>query len=161
MKRTLLRGIHHVTAICCNANATIDFYTKVLGLRLVKLTVNFDDPYTYHIYFGDNIGSPGTLITFFHWPQLPKGSVGNGQPGRIQLAIPKGTINYWAAKLSSYSIRTDLSAVDQKAILRFSDPEGIPLELIEVESNAKEKSVIRIAGIELLSMQPEKTKNFA
>ena len=72
-------GIHHVTAIASNPQKNIDFYTQILGLRLVKLTVNFDDPTTYHLYFGDEIGRPGTILTFFPWPDAPKGRRGTGQ----------------------------------------------------------------------------------
>src|ERR671918_3118141 len=72
-------GIHHVTAIASDPQKNIDFYSQILGLRLVKLTVNFDDPTTYHLYFGDEIGRPGTILTFFPWPNAPKGYRGTGQ----------------------------------------------------------------------------------
>jgi glyoxalase family protein len=72
-------GIHHVTAIASDPQRNVDFYSSVLGLRLVKLTVNFDDPTTYHLYFGDELGRPGTILTFFPWPEAPKGHRGTGQ----------------------------------------------------------------------------------
>ena len=87
---TQLLGIHHVTAIVGEPQENIDFYTSVLGLRLVKQTVNFDDPYTYHLYYGDETGQPGTIITFFPWPASRHGSSGTGQISAIQFAVPVG-----------------------------------------------------------------------
>ncbi len=78
-------GLHHVTAISSDPQKTLDFYTKILGLRLIKLTVNYDDPSTYHVYFGDEIGHPGSVLTFFPWPGQPRGLIGvSGVPGRLQ-----------------------------------------------------------------------------
>src|SRR5215218_3815360 len=88
-------GLHHVTAICSNPQKNIDFYTELLGLRLVKLTVNFDDPTTYHLYYGDEIGHPGTILTFFPWPDAPKGRRGTGQLAAIAFAIPEGGRKVW------------------------------------------------------------------
>jgi catechol 2,3-dioxygenase-like lactoylglutathione lyase family enzyme len=88
-------GIHHVTAIASDPQKNIDFYTQILGLRLVKLTVNFDDPTTYHLYFGDEIGRPGTILTFFPWPNAPKGHRGTGQVITTSFLIPERSIDYW------------------------------------------------------------------
>lgn len=84
-----IQGIHHVTAIASNPQRNIDFYTKILGLRLVKITVNFDDPTTYHLYYGDELGRPGTILTFFPWPNAPKGHRGNGQVVATSFLIPE------------------------------------------------------------------------
>ena len=80
-------GIHHITAIAGDPQSNLDFYAGVLGLRLVKLTVNFDDPGTYHLYYGDGMGHPGTILTFFPWPSAPRGRRGTGQVTETAFAI--------------------------------------------------------------------------
>ena|SRR5437868_15424123 len=97
-------GIHHVTAIAGDPQTNIDFYTNVLGLRLVKLTVNFDDPGTYHLYYGDGVGHPGTILTFFPWPHAPKGRRGTGQVTDTAFAIPEAGIDFWASRLTERRI---------------------------------------------------------
>jgi glyoxalase family protein len=82
-------GIHHVTAITSDPQRNIDFYTGILGLRFVKLTVNQDDPTSYHLYFGDELGRPGTILTFFHWPDIPKGHRGTGQVIATAFLVPE------------------------------------------------------------------------
>ena len=94
MKPTIL-GIHHITAIASDPQRNLDFYTGVLGLRLVKKTVNFDDPGTYHFYFGDDQGRPGTILTFFPWPGALPGRRGTGQVNTTSFAIPEGSVNFW------------------------------------------------------------------
>src|SRR6266700_2943139 len=91
-------GIHHVTAIASDAQRNLDFYTQVLGLRLVKLTVNFDDPGTYHFYFGDEAGRPGSILTFFPWPGAMAGRHGSGQAVAVSFSVP--TLDGWAERLS-------------------------------------------------------------
>src|SRR2546423_653549 len=93
-------GIHHVTAITGNPQQNVDFYTGVLGLRLVKLTVNFDDPGAYHLYYGDAVGHPGTILTFFAWPGAPGGRHGAGQVGVTSFSIPQAAVEYWRERLS-------------------------------------------------------------
>lgn len=92
-------GIHHITAIVNDPRVNVDFYSRVLGLRLVKKTVNFDRPEVYHLYFGNESGDPGTVITFFPWPKLPKGRIGTGQTGTISYVIPEGSSNFWENRL--------------------------------------------------------------
>src|SRR5699024_1811306 len=92
------KGIHHITSIVGNVQENVDFYGKVLGLRLVKRTVNFDDPHTYHLYFGDSNGSPGTIITFFPYESARKGIIGDGQVGITTYVIPKGAGEYWEGR---------------------------------------------------------------
>ena len=87
-------GLHHVTAIAGNAKRNYDFYTKVLGLRLVKKTVNFDDPGTYHFYYGNQAGEPGTIITFFPWEGIRRGASGTGQATSTSFSIPKDSIPF-------------------------------------------------------------------
>src|SRR5215510_7139322 len=126
-------GIHHVTAIARNPQKNIDFYTQILGLRLVKLTVNFDDPTTYHLYFGDEIGHPGTILTFFPWPNAPKGLRGTGQVISISFSIPVHSINYWVDRLESKKVAVLGPAKrfsDIEEVLTLYDPDGIELELV-------------------------------
>ena len=131
MSRQLL-GIHHVTAISSNPQQTIDFYTDILGLRLVKLTVNYDDPTTYHLYFGDETGQPGTVLTFFPWPEAPQGRHGTGQATTISFAVPRQSFSYWLDRFRTrkISFRPVLERFGDK-ILRFNDPDGQDLELVE------------------------------
>lgn len=102
MKKTA--GIHHITAIVGHPQENIDFYAGVLGLRLVKKTVNFDDPGTYHFYFGNDSGKPGTIITFFPWADAYKGKIGGGQVGITTYVIPPGKMPYWEKRLEKFDI---------------------------------------------------------
>jgi glyoxalase family protein len=120
-----MKGIHHITAITADAKKNIFFYQSILGLRLVKLTVNFDDPSSYHLYYGDGIGSPGSLLTFFVWPSMPKGRIGSGQVTRIYFAIPPGTKDFWLRRLKDFNI-----PFEDGRTIEFFDPEGLPLGLI-------------------------------
>ena len=103
MKKQIL-GIHHITAIAGDPQTNLDFYAGVLGLRLVKLTVNFDDPGTYHLYYGDGVGHPGTILTFFPWPHAPKGRRGTGQVTETAFAIPEHAIDFWTARLAEHRV---------------------------------------------------------
>jgi glyoxalase family protein len=91
----MIHGIHHVTAISGPARRNIDFYTRTLGLRMVKKTVNFDDPGTYHFYYGDETGHPGTILTFFPWEHVPPGRLGVGETLETLFRVPEGSIGYW------------------------------------------------------------------
>ncbi|HYF38181.1 MAG TPA: ring-cleaving dioxygenase [Gemmatimonadales bacterium] len=124
-------GIHHVTAIAGDPQRNLDFYAGVLGLRLVKLTVNFDDPGSYHLYYGDEVGRPGTILTFFPWPHGMRGRQGAGQITTIALAIPPGALGFWIERLISQGItyRGPTRRFDEQ-VLAFSDPDGLPLELV-------------------------------
>src|SRR5205085_7881309 len=96
MTTAAIPGIHHITAIAADPQRNLDFYTSVLGLRLVKLTVNFDDPTTYHLYYGDATGSPGTILTFFAWPGAPRGRRGTGQATSLSFRVPPGSLSFWS-----------------------------------------------------------------
>src|SRR5688500_2708360 len=100
-----LKGIHHITAIAGNAQRNYDFYTKVLGLRLVKKTVNFDDPGTYHFYYGNEMGEPGTILTFFPWEGIVPGRLGTGMATEIGYSIPKGAIGFWKSRLQNVDVK--------------------------------------------------------
>jgi glyoxalase family protein len=130
MARTI-SGIHHITAIASDPQKNLDFYTEVLGLRLVKLTVNFDDPGTYHFYFGDERGSPGSLLTFFPWPGAYRGGVGNGQVSATTFAVPPASIDFWMSRLRQHQVMVeDAGTRFGQAVVRFADPDGLPLELV-------------------------------
>lgn len=130
-----LLGIHHITAIASEPQQNLDFYRKVLGLRFVKRTVNFDDPSTYHFYFGDGTGKPGTILTFFPWPGAPRGTSGNSQVVAISFAIPPGSLNYWSDRLKEHSITVENILRFDEQGLRFTDPDGLLLELIASPRN--------------------------
>ncbi|PZP56280.1 MAG: ring-cleaving dioxygenase [Micavibrio aeruginosavorus] len=128
-------GIHHITAIASDPKRNFDFYTKVLGLRFVKKTVNFDDPSTYHFYFGDNAGSPGTILTFFPHPDLPKGRAGTGQAVEIVFSVPKNSFSFWIDRFHQLGIEYQgpESRFDEK-VIRIQDPDGLMLELVGVDN---------------------------
>jgi glyoxalase family protein len=124
-------GIHHVTAIAGDPQQNLDFYTRILGLRLVKLTVNFDDPGTYHLYFGDEVGRPGTIMTFFPWPGGAPGRRGPGQADTVSFSIAQPSLGFWMERLGSMDIRYEgpIPRFDEKVII-LVDPDGLPIELV-------------------------------
>ncbi|HEV8455680.1 MAG TPA: ring-cleaving dioxygenase [Gemmatimonadales bacterium] len=124
-------GIHHITAIAGDPQRNLDFYTGVLGMRLVKLTVNFDDPASYHLYYGDELGHPGSLLTFFPWPGGRPGRQGTGQVGTVSLAIPPSSLGFWVERLLAHGIRYEgpTRRFDEQ-VLAFKDPDGLLLELV-------------------------------
>lgn len=127
-----LRGIHHITAIASDPQANVDFYTQTLGLRLAKRTVNFDDPSTYHLYYGDRTGQPGTAMTFFAWPGARRGTRGTGQVTATSFAVPKKSLDYWKMRFDENRVFSEaLPARFDSPALRFADPDGLLLELIE------------------------------
>lgn len=138
-------GIHHITAIAGNPQKNVDFYTTFLGLRLVKLTVNFDDPQTYHFYYGDEIGRPGTILTFFPWQYMPTGFRGTGQVVTISFLIPENSMEYWISRLKSHGIsftgptkRFD----EDEQVITFYDPDGMELELVASDVAKERKNHI-------------------
>ena len=127
-------GIHHVTAITADPQQNVDFYTGVLGLRLVKLTVNFDDPGSYHLYYGDEIGRPGTIMTFFAWPGAPRGRVGPPQVTSTAFAVPAGAIDFWSARLKEHRVPIEAAAERLgERFVHFTDPDGIGLDIVEAK----------------------------
>ncbi len=128
---TATAGIHHVTAIAGNAQQNLDFYTGVLGLRLVKLTINFDDPSTYHLYYGDYTGRPGTILTFFPWEGAPYGRPGTGQTTTIAFRVAPDSLDYWMERLESFGIGYDGPGERfEERFISFIDPDGIDIELV-------------------------------
>ena len=132
---TATRGIHHVTAIATDPRRNLDFYAGLLGLRLVKKTVNFDDPGTYHLYYGDESGRPGTLLTFFPWPGARRGARGSAQVTATALSVPTGSLEAWSRRLARAGVpHDDPSTRFDERVLRFDDPDGMRLELVEDEA---------------------------
>src|SRR3989440_7232465 len=125
-------GLHHVTAIASDPQRTLDFYVGLLGLRLVKRTVNFDDPGTYHFYFGDRRGTPGTILTFFPWPGTRRGIRGTGQVEATAFAIPPDSIGYWQERLKQHVTAERISPRFGEEVIRLIDPDGLLIELIAV-----------------------------
>jgi glyoxalase family protein len=126
-------GIHHVTAIAGSARRNLGFYTEILGLRLVKRTVNFDDPNTYHFYYGDEMGHPGTILTFFPWEQAAPGRLGTGETFETAFRIPEGAIGFWTQRLLEKGVLHDAPARRfGESILEFRDPDGMRLVLVGV-----------------------------
>ncbi len=124
-------GLHHITAIAGDPQRNLDFYTGVLGLRMVKLTVNFDDPGSYHFYFADALGNPGTILTFFPWPSAARGRQGNGQATVTAFAVPENALGYWRERLLSHAIPVEgPNTRFEEEFLAFQDPDGLPLELV-------------------------------
>jgi glyoxalase family protein len=126
-----LEGIHHITAITGDAPRNVDFYARVLGLRMVKKTVNFDAPDVYHLYYADERGSPGSVMTFFEFPGAERGRHGAGMIHRIAWRVAgEDTLDFWAERLASEGVPTKRD----ENVLRFEDPEGLGLELLVVEA---------------------------
>lgn len=160
-------GIHHITAIVGHPQENADFYAGILGLRLVKQTVNFDDPGTYHLYFGDEGGHPGTIITFFPWPDAYQGTIGDGQVGVTSYAVPKGALPFWEERLGRYGVPFEKMERFGESFLVFVDPHGLHLELVEREEGKPNSwefggvttnvAIKGFAGATLLSARPEKT----
>ena len=124
-------GIHHVTAMASDPQRNVDFYANTLGLRLVKLTVNFDDPTTYHLYFGDERGSPGTLLTFFPWPGAARGQVGTGQVAATTFLVPEGSLDYWEERLRQQGAALfERKQRFDEEVLPFLDPDWMRMELV-------------------------------
>ena len=126
-------GIHHVTAIAGPARHNLDFYTHTLGLRLVKRTVNFDDPGTYHFYYGDETGRPGTILTFFPWEHATPGRGGVGQAQETAFRVPEGAIGFWARRFIEHGARHEvLPKRFGETVLAFQHPDGARLALVGV-----------------------------
>src|SRR5262249_51125778 len=126
-----MSGLHHVTAIAGNPLRNLDFYTRTLGLRLVKRTVNFDDPETYHFYYGDETGRPGTILTFFPWELAEKGRMGVGETQQTAFRVPAHSLGYWTHRFTEKGVAHQaLEKRFGKSVLSFSDPDGMSLALV-------------------------------
>ena len=124
-------GLHHVTAIASDPQRNLDFYCEVLGLRFVKRTVNFDDPGSYHFYFGDDVGSPGSILTFFAWPQPSRGRVGAGETSAVAFSVPASSLQFWEQRIRAAG--TPVEHADERfgsSVLSLGDPDGTRIELV-------------------------------
>ncbi|KAB7732119.1 ring-cleaving dioxygenase [Rudanella paleaurantiibacter] len=128
---TLINGLHHVTTIAGDAQRNVDFYTDILGLRLVKKTINFDAPDVYHLYYGDETGSPGTILTFFPYGRIPRGRKGAGQLTYTAFSVPTASLSYWIDRLNTYSIAfAGPYKRFNETYIRFDDFDGMGIELV-------------------------------
>lgn len=160
-------GIHHITAMVNDAQRNIDFYAGVLGLRLVKKTINFDRPEVYHLYFGNEAGDPGTVITFFPWENQMKGRIGTGQVGVTSYVIPAGSLSFWKDRLKRFGVRFIQNVRYGETYLQFQDPDGLEIELVERNEGAmnpwsyggvtSDVAIKGFGGATLISAQPHKT----
>ncbi len=160
-------GIHHITAIVGAPQENVDFYAGILGLRMVKQTVNFDDPGTYHLYFGNEGGKPGTIITFFPWARAHKGRIGDGQVGVTSYVVPNGAMEFWKKRLEKFNVPFTIMNRFGEQYLQFDDPHGLHLEIVEREEGeintwtfrevTPEVAIKGFGGATLFSTQPNKT----
>lgn len=161
------RGIHHVTAVAGDPGDNLAFYADVLGLRLVKRTVNFDDPGTYHLYYGNEAGTPGTILTFFPFGSGRRGTPGRGQPTATAFAVTDGALDYWTDRFDDNGVDYDDPRERfGERVLPFRDPDGQPLELVESESPVDpwtrggvpvEHAIRGFHGVTLSSLRPDAT----
>ncbi len=155
--RKPIAGIHHVTAMASDPQANVDFYTGVLGLRLVKRTVNFDDPGTYHLYYGDETGRPGTIMTFFPWPMGRRGVQGAGQATVTSFSVPQGSLGYWTERLEKLGVPfEDPRPRFDEEVLTLLDPDGLKLELV-ARAKGGGHEVRGFDGVTLTEWNPEVT----
>lgn len=132
-----VQGIHHITAIASDPQRNLDFYRNLLGQRLVKKTVNFDDPATYHFYYGDKIGTPGTILTFFPWRHMARGVRGNGEVAATAYSIRPGSVDFWRRRLDRYGVAVIAQPVRfGNDLFTFEDPDGMVIELVVNEETA-------------------------
>ena len=167
MMKKYTAGIHHITAIVGHPQENIDFYAGILGLRLVKQTVNFDDPSTYHLYFGDGDGKPGTIITFFPWGNAYQGKIGDGQVGVTTYVVPPGSFGFWVNRLATFAIPFKKVERFEEHVIQFDDPHGLHLELVERAEGKQndwsfggvtpEVAIKGFGGATLYSSRPEET----
>ncbi|MCW5943796.1 MAG: VOC family protein [Fimbriimonadaceae bacterium] len=160
-------GLHHMTAIVADAQRSVDFYVGALGLRSVKLTVNFDDPTAYHLYFGDAIGSPGTALTFFPYADGRQARVGSGQVAVTRLAVPTDSLEFWRERLVASGVRVADAPAGTDPSLAFQDPDGLRYALVEVEGRTTnpwpaspvpaERAILGMHSVEIWSRRPEAT----
>ncbi|MCA5013037.1 MULTISPECIES: VOC family protein [unclassified Enterococcus] len=151
--------IHHISAIVGDPQENLQFYRDVLGLRLVKQTVNFDDEHTYHLYYSNQSVDNGTILTFFPWSNAHKGRVGSGQVGTIAFRIPKGTTAYWKEHLAKHQISVKETELFNQPTLELQDSHDLSLALVEGVETADSAAILGFHGTVLLSADPEATSN--
>lgn len=133
-----IQGLHHITAIARSPQANIEFYESVLGQRLVKRTINFDDPGTYHLYYGDEIGSPGTILTFFPWPHAVRGTRGTGETTALAYSVPESSLDFWAARLDNLGVEgLQQTTRFGTSLIEMDDPDGMRVELVGIDQSGE------------------------
>src|SRR5699024_2666320 len=147
----VIKRIHHITAIVGDPNENLRFYRDVLGLRLIKQTVNFDDSGVYHLYFGDYHGNPGTIITFFPWTNDNYGRKGSGQVGKIAFRVPKNSLDHWQEHLNNQNIEVHKTKLFGKDTLEFEDIHGLELAIVEGATTADCTVILSFHGDTLWS----------
>lgn len=152
-----IKRIHHISAIVGNVQECVDFYRNILGLRLVKQTVNFEDPNTYHIYFANQDVSLGMLITFFPWENAHQGRVGSGQVGRIAFRVPKNSLSVWMKHFTKRGVVWEQSQFAGQSAIDFCDTHGLALSLVEGDEVSRTTHILGFHGAVLLSQSPDKT----
>ena len=164
-----INGIHHVTAIAGPARRNLGFYERTLGLRLVKKTVNFDDPTTYHFYYGDEAGNPGSILTFFPWEHVAPGRLGIGETQETAFRVPAGSIGFWTHRFIAHGVVHEAPVKRfGQTVLAFRDPDGMRLALVGVpgiegepvwgEGDVPAEAAIRgFHGVTLLLEKTERT----
>lgn len=158
---SLLTGIHHVTALAKDPRANHSFYASVLGMRMVKKTVNFDDPMTYHLYYGDDRGSPGTLLTHFPHPNAKRGVHGSPEIIETRLRVPKGSTERWAKRLAENNVSTSRVEEDGEFRLAFEDHDGMRFAMVEdAEQPDSDDSIRGIEGVVIHVPSAEETRRF-
>lgn len=136
--KQLINGLHHVTAMADDPQKNLDFYAGVLGLRLVKRTVNFDAPDVYHLYYGDETGTPGTILTFFPFRGMPRGRQGKGQLTTTSFSIPANSLGYWQERLKKYNISfTAPQERFEEGFIYLEDPDGLGIELVATDKDPR------------------------
>lgn len=153
-----IQRIHHITAIAGPPQENLHFYRDVLGLKLVKQTVNFDDIGTYHFYFSNKNMDNGTILTFFPWDTRNRGVKGSGQVGRIAFSVPKGSLPYWQDRLSEFGISSEETDMFGSPGISFEDNHTMHLAIVEVDQEATDHDIIGFFGSALLSAHPDKTR---
>lgn len=134
----LINGLHHVTAIASTPQANVDFYAGILGLRLLKKTVNFDAPDIYHLYYGDEAGSPGSIMTFFPFGQIQRGRRGSGQMSYTAFSVPEGSLGFWMERLKKFNIAFEQPARRfNEEFIRFDDNDGLGIELVALANDTR------------------------
>lgn len=154
-----IKRIHHISAIVGNAQQNVDFYRNILGLHLIKQTVNFDDPGVYHLYFSHDKENPAPVMTFFNWDNARSGQVGSGQVGRIAFRIPKGSLSEWSDHLEDHDIELDTTQLFGKETIEFEDIHGLDIALVEGEATSDNSEILGFHGAVLLSNDSNETKH--
>ena len=164
-------GIHHVTCITGDAQRNVDFYVSVLGLRFIKKTVNFDVPDTYHLYYADYVGTPGSAMTFFGWPHLPWGPQGAGQIREVSFAVPPASLDFWSARLREQGVEAERTRRFDTEVIAFPDADRMRVELVGQASDerwqpwpdgpvAPEHQIRSFHSVTLVERDGERTANF-